>query len=119
MIIQTTLALNRELSQGDVRSNDAICGSQPMVTSVINNKISETSNPKEVKSKKVCRFVQFSNEMRTCNVSLRHISKGLMSMRELWTEHKHGLNGRELLIELELRAKVSWRKDNKNCGATA
>ena len=45
--------------------------------------------------------------------------KGSTSTRELWMEHKQGLNGGELLIELELRTKGAWRKGSKNCGATA
>ena len=68
-----------------------------MVSSVVDNNISETNNTKEVKSKMAWWFVQFSNEMRNSNVSLHHMSKGSTSTRELCTEHKHGLNRGELL----------------------
>ena len=68
-----------------------------MIASVVNANISNTNNPKEVKNKKVCRFAQLSNEMQNLNDSLHHMSKGLMSMRELWTEHKHDLNEGEPL----------------------
>ena len=112
--VSTTLELNRELSQGKVSYHDAICGSQRTVTFVVSNNISETNNQKEVKSKKACRFIQFSN-----NFSLHHMPKGLTSTRELWMEHKQGLNGGELLIELELRTKGAWCKDSKKIGATA
>ena len=47
------------------------------------------------------------------------MSKGLTTTKELWTEFKHGLNGGEPLLELELRTKGAWHKDTKNVGATA
>ena len=73
----------------------------------------------EVKSKKSRKFVHLSKEVRAGNGASHRMSKGLTTTRDLWTENKHGLNGEEPLIELELRTKGAWRKDTKNCGATA
>ena len=77
------LALDKELNKGHVDSNDAISGSEPMAATNVNENFSERNVNKEVKSKKVCMFVQFTNKTRTGNVRLHHMSKGLKSMLKL------------------------------------
>ena len=76
------------------------------------------TSSRDGKSRKFIRFAHFSNEIRDGNMKLHNMSKGLVMIKELWTENSVGMNRGPALRQLELDHDSKWRNDKRNCGGT-
>ena len=77
------------------------------------------TSSRDGKSRNISRFVHFSSEIRDSNVKLHHMSKGLVTIKALWTEHSVRMNRGPSLRQLEQHHGSKRRNDKCNCGGTS